>query len=65
MAYIKNAKNRNTIAASLLFLGGLIHTFPSILTPVVNGISAGVTLQHVIGVLSVLIALDMFIAIKE
>lgn len=52
------ASGIGTFGAILLLVGGLVHTMPGVLLPIVQGAAVGfITLQLVIGVLSVVIAL--------
>jgi len=47
-----------TLGALLLLVGGLVHVMPNVLEPLVQAASVGfITLQLIIGVLSVAIAL--------
>lgn len=58
-------KNSTVLAAVLLIISGAVHALPQVLTPLVSSVGVGaITLQVVVGVVSVIVGLYLLLESK-
>lgn len=66
MPFIKDKDIRENLAMILLLLGGMAHAIPGPLIPAISSVSIfGISLQTIIGVFSILVAIDLSLAMRD